>query len=383
MNLKLIEAQAKALAPVFQNMLSAALKKQREELESKFNAQIEEVKNSIPDISGLTREFEAIKAIELPEIPDISATFEEFTESVNKTLGSYNEFLLKSIEKFPIPKDGADGKSVTLEDVQPLIDDAVAKAVGEIPKPVDGKSVTVDEVVPILSELVTEAVAQIPAPQDGKSVTVDDVLPAIEAKIAEKIAEIPPANDGKDGIDGKSVAVEDVLPLITEEIAKQVAQLPPPKDGKDGADGKDGLNGKDALQIEIQPSVDFDKSYPRGTYAIHNGGLIKSYMQTNGRTGWETVFNGIASFDFHQINDRTVQVSMMLTNGEEKKATFNVPAVIDRGVFREENKYLSGDGVTFGGSYWIALKNDPQGKPGTSDDWRLAVKKGRDGKDAK
>lgn len=39
--------------------------------------------------------------------------------------------------------------------------------------------------------------------------------------------------------------------------------------------------------------------------------------------------------------------------------------------------------MTFGGSLWLAKKESPEGKPGQSDDWQLAVKKGRDGKDGK
>ena len=59
-----------------------------------------------------------------------------------------------------------------------------------------------------------------------------------------------------------------------------------------------------------------------------------------------------------------------------------MPAVIDRGVYRDTEAYAKGDGVTWGGSYFIAQKQAPEGKPGESDSWRLAVKRGRDGKDA-
>jgi hypothetical protein len=45
--------------------------------------------------------------------------------------------------------------------------------------------------------------------------------------------------------------------------------------------------------------------------------------------------------------------------------------------------YRKGDGVTWGGSFWIAQKDAPEGRPGLSDDWRLAVKKGRDGRDGR
>jgi hypothetical protein len=58
-------------------------------------------------------------------------------------------------------------------------------------------------------------------------------------------------------------------------------------------------------------------------------------------------------------------------------------SVIDRGVFKDGTEYDKGDGVTWGGSFWIAQR-DTQSKPDAGNgDWRLAVKKGRDGKDAK
>lgn len=61
-----------------------------------------------------------------------------------------------------------------------------------------------------------------------------------------------------------------------------------------------------------------------------------------------------------------------------KEHTMRLPRFVDRGVFRETEAYQKGDGVTWGGSFFIAQKDDPQGKPGQSNDWRLAVKKGRD-----
>lgn len=59
----------------------------------------------------------------------------------------------------PAPKDGEPGKSVSLDDVKPLIADAVAA----IPLPKDGKSVTLDEVKP----LIAAEVKKLPIPKDG------------------------------------------------------------------------------------------------------------------------------------------------------------------------------------------------------------------------
>src|SRR5262245_42669214 len=52
-----------------------------------------------------------------------------------------------------------------------------------------------------------------------------------------------------------------------------------------------------------------------------------------------------------------------------------------RGPWKHGETYHLNDSVTHGGSMWIAIVETPQGKPGESSDWILAVRKGRDGKD--
>jgi Collagen triple helix repeat (20 copies) len=56
--------------------------------------------------------------------------------------------------------------------------------------------------------------------------------------------------------------------------------------------------------------------------------------------------------------------------------------VLDAGVWKEGTTYVAGDGVTLGGSFFIA-QAETSAKPGKSDDWRLAVKRGSDGRDAR
>lgn len=52
---------------------------------------------------------------------------------------------------------------------------------------------------------------------------------------------------------------------------------------------------------------------------------------------------------------------------------------LDTGVWTERS-YAPGDSVSHGGSFWIA-QVETSAKPGKSDDWRLAVKRGADGRD--
>lgn len=65
---------------------------------------------------------------------------------------------------------------------------------------------------------------------------------------------------------------------------------------------------------------------------------------------------------------------------KEFRHTFAV--VLDRGVWRE-GSYQRGDGVTWAGSFWIAQADTTDKPDSGKEGWRLAVKKGRDGRDRK
>lgn len=123
---------------------------------------------------------------------------------------------------------------------------------------------------------------------------------------------------------GKNVDLDDVVRLVESELAK----WPRPKDG---ADGKDGL-GFDDLEFE------------------HDAG---------GR------------------------LFLKLSRGEMVK-TVRVPCITDQKVWRYGVDYLKGDAVTHNRSIFIAQRDHPTGKPeDASGDWRLAVTRGKDGRDGR
>lgn len=85
----------------------------------------------------------------------------------------------------------------------------------------------------------------------------------------------------------------------------------------------------------------------------------------------------LEDFDI-SLSDDGRTVTMQLKSGEQLvERTLKIPSVLYKGVFTEQ-AYEKGDAVTYGGSLWIAEKDCPDGRPGASDDWRLAVKRGRD-----
>lgn len=271
------------------------------------------------------------------------------TDFVHRGMASLNkriDHLQAMIEAIPAGKDGADGK--------------------------DGKDGAVD------SELLGALIADI-----------------VDAKLAAR--KMP--ENGKDGRDGKDATVdyEFLKEFVAGSVAAAVEAIPKPKDGidglsirgEDGQDGEPGPPGRDALEINIAEGIDETRTYVMGTWAKHRGGLIKAIRNTEplagkslSEAGWSVMVDGVADFDVQHGDDlRTFAIGGQTTSGKLFARTFLLPVVIDRGVYKQGEKYIRGDGVTFGGSWFIA-QCDTEAKPEESQDWRLAVKRGRDGKDA-
>ncbi|MGH8557729.1 MAG: hypothetical protein ACRESZ_09765 [Methylococcales bacterium] len=155
--------------------------------------------------------------------------------------------------------------------------------------------------------------------------------------------------------------------IVDEKIAKLV--MP-----------KDGIDGRDALDIQIEPRIDETKNVPRGTYAIHAGGLWRAHQKTSGMRGWECVVDGISDVALNEAGPRTIVLSVTRSSGEEVQKTFDFPVMLYKGVYEPGQDYAIGDVATFGGSLWHCnAKTDD--KPGVSEAWTLCVKRGRDGKD--
>ncbi|MFG8479044.1 hypothetical protein ACEOUU_07230 [Pseudomonas aeruginosa] len=228
-----------------------------------------------------------------------------------------------------------------------------------------------------LGALAKSAAEMVPPPQDAD-------MEALKEHLSELVKAIPaPA-------DGQSVTVEDVAPLIREEVAKAVAEVPPAP-GKDAdmealrAHLGDLVKG---IQLPTVPTIDevaatFERrfsdltlSWERQARETFDKAADRMPIPKDGRDALP-----LECFDLALGEDgRTVTVKMQAGDIVVEKSV-RIASVIDRGVFSAEKSYEQGDGTTYGGCYWIAQKDAPEGVPGGSADWRLAVKKGRDGKD--
>lgn len=199
--------------------------------------------------------------------------------------------------------------------------------------------------------------------KDGRDGT--DAPPVdVEDVVRRAAALVPVPKDGKDGRDGKDGA-DAMLPDLDALAARAAALVPIPKDGADGLDGKDGKDGKDGRDgLPGLPGRD-------GEGKVGEKGA-------DGAPGRDGTLEG-ASLD--QIDARSWR--LVRADGTPLTGVFKAPVVLDCGVYRAGVTYEKGDGVTFGGSFWIAQDATSE-KPGDgATKWRLAVKAGREGREGK
>ncbi|MCE8052282.1 hypothetical protein HOP61_13305 [Halomonas daqingensis] len=164
----------------------------------------------------------------------------------------------------------------------------------------------------------------------------------------------------------------DISSLVEAEVEKRLASIPAPINGRDG---------RDALQIEILPAIDTEKSYPRGTYAKHGGGLWRAYQSTTGLHGWECIVDGVKSVEIEQTDTKAFTIKTLMSSGEEQAQVFTLPVTVYKGTYVESESYTKGDLVTWGGSVWHSEIEENTTKPGAGEEWKLAVKKGQNGRD--
>lgn len=112
------------------------------------------------------------------EIADLRKELDEARAQSPDIAGMVDLAVSEAVKAIPAPKDGT---SFTLEDAKPIIEKAVELICEDAEK------------------AIAEAVSAIPVPKNGDngtSVTVDDVRPLIEAEIEKAVKQIPVPKDG-------------------------------------------------------------------------------------------------------------------------------------------------------------------------------------------
>lgn len=244
---------------------------------------------------------------------------------------------------------------------------------------------------PVVKSAIERYVSQLRSEMEsalaGMAEKLKEIVPPTQPsidEIASAAAALVPA--GKDGADGApGIAGKDADPeVIRQMVADAIAQLPAPQDGADGKDGKDGVDGRSPSVEEVAAVFerrfsDLQLHWERQARETFEKAVDRMPLPKDGKDGRDAVC--LDGFDIELAEDgRTVVVRMQAGEAKIEKSV-KIASVLDRGVFAKEAAYERGDGVSYGGCLWIAQKDAPEGVPGGSNDWRLAVKKGRDGKD--
>jgi Collagen triple helix repeat (20 copies) len=191
----------------------------------------------------------------------------------------------------------------------------------------------------------------IPAPQ----YTLHEAIGVCFAMCERALTEIRalarlPGPRGEPGLEGKRGEKGDAGEKGERgEPGAQGATGPAGSDGKDGAPGQKGEPGRNASDLNYLQNYAAEqvaRALKTATVMTPDGGRTLCWA----------------------IGDLVHEIKTAI--------------VLDAGVWKEGASYVPGDGVTLGGSFFIA-QTVTTAKPGKSDEWRLAVKRGSDGRDAR
>lgn len=189
----------------------------------------------------------------------------------------------------------------------------------------------------------------------------------------------PQGAPGEKGAPGQDADPTEVVPLVLDA-------LPDPEKGERGEKGAPGEKGergeKGADGVNMVGAFVDQRGHlmiTRSDGEMQDSGMVKGADGADGRDGADGA-DGLGFEDMSVTYDGRRTITMAFMRGDRvREFPFRVPALLDAGVFKDGEAYEVGDGVTFSGCFWIAQKGTSE-KPGQSDDWRLAVKRGRDGK---
>lgn len=414
-----------------------------DELIAPFRAQLKALEQHNENLRAetvrLQEHIKELQKIEVPTAESIAALVKVSTPEEIAALVVVDVPTAEDVAALvPKPKDGQDGKSVDASEVVSAVTEHVLKQLPLlIPSPIPGKDADPE----VIKAMVTEAIVELPKPKDGKDVDLEHVKTMVD----EAVKALPPAAPGKDadpvvvarmvvdevdarlkelpkalttedvssividhlGIegetvldamervaesaiakielpkatvdvkaferfikeqidllpkpkDGESVTVEQLAPLIAEQVNLKIAALPRAKDGVGLAGGFIDREGHLTLTL--------------------TDGTVKRLDNVVGQRGDD----GFSVDDVEFIDGEDVfTLRLKSKSGRVYEGKFNKPSIADhyKGIW-SPGLHKRGALVTWGGSMWMA-KRDTEVKPDTkdNDDWKLVVKRGRDGKD--
>lgn len=194
---------------------------------------------------------------------------------------------------------------------------------------------------------------------------------------------------GERGIPGEDADEAKIIEIVTAKILAQIPQLVGERGekGEPGPRGEPGV-GMASLMIDrqghLQATLSNGHAQDLGEVVGKDG--LPGNDGEDGKDGedGEDGADGVNFSDLEVEHDGGRLVKLKFNTGDGIKVfplKFAMP--LDAGPHRAGADYDKGDCVTYDGCYWIAQKEKPRGLPGTTTDWRMVSRKGRDGKDGK
>lgn len=209
-----------------------------------------------------------------------------------------------------------------------------------------------DAVFKNVSAFVVKALEPLSGRLDAVEQSVKDLPGPIQPAPAEEVATL-------------------LLPALLEAARREIADLPPAKPGIDGK----SVNADEVAVLFERRFSDLALHWERQANDLFQRAIDKMPKPKDG-------VDALGFDDMTVEHDGERDFTLRFVRGDQvKEFAFCVPLVIDRGFWAEGKTAELGDGMTFGGSYWIAQKATDTKPEIGNPDWRLAVKKGRDGKD--
>lgn len=204
-----------------------------------------------------------------------------------------------------------------------------------------------------------------------------------------------------DAVVAKLLASDRLETLADLAAVKAVAdhfEANPVQHGKDGRDGKDGKDGRDGERGADGAAGEKGEPGPAGSDGLDVKDMFRSHeshliaVMSDGTTRDLGVFVGKDGSDGLSMTDVTREydsaehevVERWSVGGVAKELRYPAGGIRPGGFWREGMKSLAMQAVTHDGALWIA-KRDTTAKPSieAKDDWQLAARKGRDGKDGR
>jgi hypothetical protein len=234
-----------------------------------------------------------------------------------------------------------------MPDHSAAIAEQVAKAVSALPPAAPGASITLDDVRPVLDDAIREV-------RKDSAAAVERLLAdgrADREALQKAVRELRQPEDGK------SVTAADLAPLVREEVQKAVGTIPVPKDGAGLAGAMIDRDG--ALLVTL------------------TNGEVKSLGRVVGKDGQDGI--SLDSFDLDYLEETHEVRVKAACGGRTKEMRYPAGGLRPAGYWREGTKAKACETWVHDGSLWIAIK-DTSARPETSaDGWIIAARKGRDG----